>query len=89
MNLVRIENEENAVLCMKIIMDFHRNYQKTLAEQVQPFLNLIQEMFSKMPQAVKDTFDTPNVGATPGVPSTVSGRFILPRRHLILRIDTD
>ncbi|KAF8460620.1 hypothetical protein BDZ91DRAFT_851440 [Kalaharituber pfeilii] len=70
MNLVRIENEDNAVLCMKTIMDFQRNYQKTLADQVQPFLNLIQDMFSKMPQAVKDTFDNPNTGATPAVPAT-------------------
>ncbi|KAK6523766.1 hypothetical protein TWF281_001738 [Arthrobotrys megalospora] len=71
MNLVRVENEENAVLCMKIIMDFQRNYQKTLADQVQPYLDLIQEMFGKMPQAVKDTFDTPAFGATP-MPSTPS-----------------
>jgi len=68
MNLVRVENEENAVLCMKTIMDFQRSYKKTLADQVQPFLNLIQEMFGKMPQAVKDTFD--NVGGL-GMPSTV------------------
>lgn len=72
MDLVRIENEDNAVLCMKTIMDFQRNYQKELADQVQPFLNLIQEMFSKMPQAVKDTFDIPNQGATPAVAATVS-----------------
>ena len=72
MDLVRIENEDNAVLCMKTIMDFQRNYQKELADQVQPFLDLIQEMFSKMPQAVKDTFDNPNTGPTPAVPATVS-----------------
>lgn len=70
MGLVRTENEENAVLCMKTIMDFQRSYKKTLADQVQPFLNLIQEMFAKMPQAVKDTFDT-NTGGGLGMPSTV------------------
>lgn len=76
MDLVRIENEDNAVLCMKTIMDFQRNYQKTLLDQVQPFLNLIQDMFSKMPQAVKDTFDNPSSGATPAVPATVSGTLL-------------
>ncbi|KAK6354722.1 hypothetical protein TWF696_003861 [Orbilia brochopaga] len=70
MALVRIENEENAVLCMKIIMDFQRNYQKTLSDQVQPYLDLIQEMFAKMPQAVKDTFDTPAYGGATPMPST-------------------
>lgn len=72
MNLVRIENEENAVLCMKTIMDFQRTYQKQLGEQVQPFLDLIMDMFKQMPKAVKDTFDnasTTTSGATP-MPST-------------------
>jgi transformation/transcription domain-associated protein len=73
MDLVRTENEENAVLCMKTIMDFQRTYQKQLGDQVQPFLELIMDMFRQMPKAVKDTFDTPSApsGATPsGLPST-------------------
>lgn len=71
MEMVRSENEENAVLCMKTIMDFQRNYQQQLAEQVQPFLNLIMDMFGQMPKAVKDTFDIPaTTGATPAMPST-------------------
>ncbi len=64
MKLVRNENEENAVLCMKTIMDFQRHQTKVLAERVQPFLNLIQEMFQMMEQAVTDTFDTPSQSTT-------------------------
>ncbi|KAI5799270.1 hypothetical protein DFH27DRAFT_653555 [Peziza echinospora] len=79
MDLVRVENEDNAVLCMKTIMDFQRNYQKTLLDQVQPFLNLIQDMFAKMPQAVKDTFDNSTTGATPAIPSTPANNFNSPR----------
>ena len=74
MNLAQIENEENAVLCMKTIMDFQRTYQKQLGDQVQPFLDLIMDMFKQMPKAVKDTFDnasTSTSGATP-MPSTPS-----------------
>lgn len=70
MDLVRVENEENAVLCMKTIMDFQRSYQRTPAviEKVQPFLDLIRDMFGQMSKAVKDTFDTPaqQAAATPG-----------------------
>lgn len=75
MDLVRVENEENAVLCMKTIMDFQRNYQKTPAvvDQVQPFLDLIRDMFKQMPKAVKETFDNPAAGATPGGPGTPNG----------------
>ncbi|RPB12496.1 hypothetical protein P167DRAFT_506485 [Morchella conica CCBAS932] len=72
MNLVKTENEDNAVLCMKTIIDFQRNYQKQLTEKVQPFLDLIQEMFYMMPKAVKETFDNPSstTGGTPGMPGT-------------------
>lgn len=77
MDLVRVENEENAVLCMKTIMDFQRSYQRTPAviEKVQPFLDLIRDMFGQMGKAVKDTFDTPAekaaaAGATPGAAGT-------------------
>ncbi|KAL4904464.1 hypothetical protein BDW74DRAFT_31128 [Aspergillus multicolor] len=70
MDLVRIENEENAVLCMKTIMDLERNQAKATAQQVQPFLELIQEMFQTMEQVVRDTFDTPSQGTPSGMPST-------------------
>ncbi|KAF2790408.1 hypothetical protein K505DRAFT_251218 [Melanomma pulvis-pyrius CBS 109.77] len=71
MSLVKIENEDNAVLCMKTIMDFQRHQTKALADRVQPFLDLIQEMFETMDQAVQNTFDNPAPApAIPGVPST-------------------
>ncbi|KAK3679879.1 transcription-associated protein 1 [Recurvomyces mirabilis] len=76
--LVKTENEDNAVLCLKIVMDFCRYYTKTPAvnEKAQPFLELILELFDGMEQTVRDTFDSPspNAGATaavgaPGTPS--------------------
>ncbi|KAF7507630.1 hypothetical protein GJ744_010300 [Endocarpon pusillum] len=71
MDLVRIENEDNAVLCMKTIMDLERHQVMATASKVQPFLELIQEMFQLMEKVVKDTFDTPQ-GATPSIPVTPS-----------------
>ncbi|KAJ5908627.1 PIK-related kinase FATC [Penicillium taxi] len=70
MHLARIENEDNAVLCMKTIMDLERNQAKATAQRVQPFLELIQEMFQTMEQVVRDTFDTPNQATPSGMPST-------------------
>lgn len=72
MDLARVENEENAVLCMKTIMDFQRNYQTQLSEHVQPFLNIIMDMFGQMPKAVRETFDIPaqQAGTTSAMPST-------------------
>ncbi|KAL9615129.1 MAG: hypothetical protein Q9167_000447 [Letrouitia subvulpina] len=66
MGLVKIENEDNAVLCMKTIMDLERYQTEATASRVQPFLDLIQEMFETMEHVVKDTFDAPAQGAAAG-----------------------
>lgn len=75
MNLVRIENEDNAVLCVKIILECVRHQPKTLVDSVQPFLNLIQEMFEMMEQAVKETFDNPVSSSHQGLPGTPGNQF--------------
>ena len=66
MGLVRVENEDNAVLCMKTIMDLERYQVEATASKVQPFLELIHEMFDTMEQVVKETFETPLHGAAAG-----------------------
>ena len=76
LELVKVENEDNAVLCLKIVMDFCRYHTKipAVAEKAQPFLDLILEIFDGMEQTVKDTFDTPSSasassGAAPATPN--------------------
>ncbi|KAL8725777.1 MAG: hypothetical protein Q9166_007142 [cf. Caloplaca sp. 2 TL-2023] len=66
MGLVRVENEDNAVLCMKTIMDLERYQTEATAAKVQPFLDLIQEMFETMEHVVKETFDAPTHTAAAG-----------------------
>lgn len=69
MNLLRVENEENAVVCVKIIIDLHRSFRHILEDQVQPFLDIVQEIYQNMEQTVKDAFDAPS---TPAGAVTVS-----------------
>ena len=74
MGLVRTENEDNVILCMKAIMDLERHQPEACAARVQPFLDLILELFEAMEYVVKDSFDTPiqNAagGATPSNPQS-------------------
>ena len=74
LNLVRTENEDNAILCMKTIMDLERHQSEATASKVQAFLDLILEMFQAMESVVKDTFDAPaqglSNGATPSNPQS-------------------
>lgn len=69
MRLLRVENEDNAVVCVKIIIDLHRTFRHALEDQVQPFLDIVQEIFKNMEQTVKDVFDAPS---TPIGSATVS-----------------
>ncbi|CAO3644378.1 unnamed protein product [Mucor hiemalis] len=70
MYLLKVENEDNAVVCVKIIIDLHRTFRHSLEDQVQPFLDIVQEIFKNMEQTVKDVFDAPSTpigAATPGL----------------------
>ncbi|RDL36361.1 uncharacterized protein BP5553_05713 [Venustampulla echinocandica] len=68
MNLVKCDNEENASLCVKTIMDIMRHQTKVLEDKVQPFLTLIQELFDQMESVVRDQLDSSAavVLSTPG-----------------------
>lgn len=67
MQLLRVENEDNAVVCVKIIIDLHRSFRHVLEDQVQPFLDIVQEIFKNMDQTVKDAFDAPSTPAAGSV----------------------
>ena len=71
MDLVRVENEDNAVLCLKAIMDLERHQATATASKVQPFLDLIQEMFEMMEKVVHDTFDNPATQNASTAPQTL------------------
>lgn len=50
------ENEDNGVLCMKIITSLHKAYKTTLADSVEPFVEIIGKVYDNMQQTVKEIF---------------------------------
>lgn len=64
MKILRVENEDNAVVCVKIIIDLHRSFRQVLEDQVQPFLDIVQEIFQNMETTVKEAFDNPDQEST-------------------------
>ena len=42
MTILKEDNEENALICLRIIFDLHKNYRPTLENEVQSFLNQVQ-----------------------------------------------
>lgn len=56
-SLVRIDNEENASVCIKIIRDIMQHQTKVLGDKLQPFLALIEHMFDQINLVVRDQLD--------------------------------
>lgn len=50
------ENEDNGVLCMKIITSLHKAYKTTLADSVEPFVEIIGKVYDNMEETVKEVF---------------------------------
>lgn len=65
------ENEDNGVLCMKIITSLHKAYKTTLADKVGPFVLLINQVYDNMDEAVHTVFS-----AQPEVAETDTGLFL-------------
>ena len=70
MALIPLDNEENDIIIVKTISDMLRAQTKALEEKVQPFLDLIKEMFGKMESTVTETFDAPSQSNAAGAAST-------------------
>ncbi|CAB4408939.1 unnamed protein product [Rhizophagus irregularis] len=71
MGLLKVENEDNAVICLKIIIELYKSYKLLLEDQVQPFLDIVREMYLNMEQTVKDAFDSSGSSATPGASTPI------------------
>lgn len=50
------ENEDNGVLCMKIITSLHKAYKNILADKVDPFIDIINQVYDNMDQTLHDAF---------------------------------
>lgn len=46
------DNEENALTSLRIIFDLHKNYRPALESEVQPFLDLVQRVYKRLPESV-------------------------------------
>ncbi|KAJ3344480.1 hypothetical protein HDU83_005150 [Entophlyctis luteolus] len=74
MYVLRADNEENAVVALKIIVELHKTFKIELEDHVQSFFDIVLEMYKNMRKAVVDTFDDPNLASSqvlsPSAPGT-------------------
>jgi len=56
LNLLKNDNEENGTICVKIIVDLHKNNKNILEKYVQSFFDIVKEMYSNLKQTVNNAF---------------------------------
>ncbi|KAJ1978693.1 transcription-associated protein 1, partial [Dimargaris xerosporica] len=76
LQLIRTENEDNAVLCLKILVELHRSYKNALEKYVQRFLDTVKEIYRNVGASVRDVFEG---GETPGPVTPFANPFASPR----------
>ncbi|RLN91504.1 hypothetical protein BBJ28_00006450 [Nothophytophthora sp. Chile5] len=59
MEVLLKDNEENALIALKTLFDLHRNYRPGLRNEVQSFLELVQQMYKNLPGTMKKQFSGP------------------------------
>jgi len=74
MHLLNVENEDNAVVCLRIVSEFHRNYRQVLEMEVQPFLDFVANLYKNLPIVVNRIFSGP--ASTPGDHSATDGSLL-------------
>lgn len=57
------DNEDNALLAIRIVFDLLRNFRPTVEAEVQPFLDFVVAIYRNFKSTVKHFFDNPNASA--------------------------
>jgi transformation/transcription domain-associated protein len=68
------DNEDNALLAIRIVFDLLRNFRPTVEAEVQPFLDFVVEIYRKFSSTVSYFFENPN--------TSVSMAASMPMQHL-------
>ncbi|XP_078376381.1 transformation/transcription domain-associated protein-like isoform X4 [Oculina patagonica] len=67
-HLLEIENEENVLVCLRIIIELHKQFRPPLQSEIQHFLQFVKTIYKDLPTNVKQFFDVVPISATGFLP---------------------
>lgn len=70
--VLKSDNEENGVLCMKISTTLFKSYKLPLQDKVENFIQIIMEIYQNIRVLVKETFNDENIRDSPSTETTSS-----------------
>ncbi|XP_031698815.1 transformation/transcription domain-associated protein [Anarrhichthys ocellatus] len=66
---LEIENEENVLICLRIIIELHKQFRPPISQEIHHFLDFVKEIYKDLPKVVARYFENPQVIAENTVPS--------------------
>lgn len=55
-SLIEKENEDNVIICLKIITDYHRLLKTLITNEVQQFFNFVKQIYRELPKNMSNVF---------------------------------
>ncbi|XP_053373271.1 transformation/transcription domain-associated protein-like isoform X1 [Mercenaria mercenaria] len=55
--LIKVENEENVLVCLKIIIELHKQYRPQMNEEIQDFLKFVNQIYTNLPTHLNKIFE--------------------------------
>ncbi|XP_024140211.1 transformation/transcription domain-associated protein isoform X2 [Oryzias melastigma] len=66
---LEIENEENVLICLRIIIELHKQFRPPISQEIHHFLDFVKQIYKDLPKVVARYFENPQVIAENTVPS--------------------
>lgn len=57
LKLLKIENEENVLVCLKIIIELHKHYRPAYSSEIHEFLVFVKTIYSELPEHIDKIFE--------------------------------
>ncbi|KAL0449734.1 UNVERIFIED_CONTAM: Transformation/transcription domain-associated protein [Sesamum latifolium] len=74
MHVLTADNEENGLICIRIIFDLLRNFRPSLETEVQPFLDFVCKIYQNFRATVSYFFESGAMMAPPPAPPPLPGQ---------------
>ncbi|RXN04548.1 transformation transcription domain-associated isoform X1 [Labeo rohita] len=65
----QIESEENVLICLRIIIELHKQFRPPISQEIHHFLDFVKQIYKELPKVVARYFENPQVIAENTVPS--------------------
>nr|XP_055031300.1 transformation/transcription domain-associated protein isoform X3 [Misgurnus anguillicaudatus] len=66
---LEIESEENVLICLRIIIELHKQFRPAISQEIHHFLDFVKQIYKELPKVVTRYFENPQVIAENTVPS--------------------